>query len=117
MNIFFSYVRRRSLSPPRRYFSSISTTQSLQKLRESALVQRFNDLYSRDRLNATNLLRTVSDDYEMNQRICFNVMQVNIYDQYFLFIFLCSFRKLLRYRNVILLIGNYVFVLNWLLHL
>jgi hypothetical protein len=81
--IFFSYVRRRSLSPPRQYFSSISTTESLQKLRESALIQRFNDLYSRERLNAMSVLRSVSDDFDMNERICFNIMQVKKYSYFF----------------------------------
>ena len=49
---------------------------SLQKARETTLVQRFNDLYARERLDAMDTLRTVSDDYEMNQRICFNIIQV-----------------------------------------
>ncbi len=40
------------------------------------MIQRFNELYSRERLNAMDLLRTVSDDYEMNQRVCFNIIQV-----------------------------------------
>jgi len=79
----FSYVRRRSLSPVRSLtpiarplISSISSDDSIQKIRESTLIQRFNDLYARERLDAMDTLRTVSDDYEMNQRICFNIIQV-----------------------------------------
>ncbi|CAF2130070.1 unnamed protein product [Rotaria magnacalcarata] len=71
-----SYVRRRSLSPARSLISlSSSSDESLQKLRENTLIQRFNDLYARERLDAMDILRSVSDDYEMNQRICFNIIQ------------------------------------------
>lgn len=75
---FFSYVRRRSVSPVRQLVSSSSSgsDESLQKIRENTLIDRFNELYSHERLNAMDTLRTVSDDYEMNQRICFNIMQV-----------------------------------------
>jgi len=66
----------RSLSPIRPLISSTLLSDSLQKSRENILIERFNDLYSRERLNALDLLRTVSDDYEMNQRICFNIVQV-----------------------------------------
>jgi len=65
-----------------------------------------------------DILRTVSDDYDMNQRICFNIIQVK--KNFFCFsikIFFFNFRKLFQYQNAILLIGNYAFVLNWLLHL
>lgn len=48
----------------------------MQKIRENTLIQRYNDLHVRERLDAMDILRTVSDDYEMNQRICFNIMQV-----------------------------------------
>lgn len=68
-------MRRRSLSPPRSLIVS-SSDESLQKIRENTLIQRFNDLYARERLDAMDLLRSVSDDYEMNQRICFNIIQV-----------------------------------------
>ena len=77
----FSYSRRRSLSPvrplsPTRSFVPItSSDSSLQQIRENTLIQRFNDLYARERLNAMDLLRTVSGDYDMNQRICFTVVQ------------------------------------------
>ncbi len=67
----------RSLTPiARPLISSISSDDSIQKIRESTLIQRFNDLYARERLDAMDTLRTVSDDYEMNQRICFNIIQV-----------------------------------------
>jgi len=72
-----SYVRRRSVSPVRQLvsLSSSGSDESLQKIRENTLIDRFNELYSHERLNAMDTLRTVSDDYEMNQRICFNIMQ------------------------------------------
>ncbi|CAF3508190.1 unnamed protein product [Rotaria sp. Silwood1] len=75
-----SYVRRRSLSPirslsPTRSLLSLSSDDSLQKIRENTLIKRFNDLYGRERLDAMDILRRVSDDYEMNQRICFNIIQ------------------------------------------
>ena len=88
MKFSFSYVRRRSLSPARSLISlSSSSDESLQKLRENTLIQRFNDLYARERLDAMDILRSVSDDYEMNrnnlifdwqknQRICFTIIQV-----------------------------------------
>lgn len=75
----FSYNRRRSLSPARPLSPSIrpviSSDSSLQQIRESTLIQRFNDLYARERLNAMDILRTISADYDMNQRICFTVVQ------------------------------------------
>lgn len=77
----YSYVRRRSLSPirsltpTRPLISSTLSSDFSQKARETTLIQRFNDLYARGRLNAMDILRTVSDDYDMNQRICFNIIQ------------------------------------------
>jgi len=65
----------RSFSPIRPLISSVSN-DSLEKIRENTLIQRFNELYSRERLDALDTLRTVSDDYDMNQRICFNIIQV-----------------------------------------
>ncbi len=65
----------RSFSPIRPLISSVSD-DSLEKIRENTLIQRFNELYSRERLDALDTLRTVSDDYDMNQRICFNIIQV-----------------------------------------
>jgi hypothetical protein len=88
LKICFSYVRRRSLSPtrsllPTRSLSptrslllSSSVDSSLQKIREDTLIQRFNDLYARERLNAMDILRSVSDDYDLNRRICYSVVQV-----------------------------------------
>lgn len=70
-----TYVRRRSLSPTRSLVVSSSSNDSLQKIRENTLIERFNELYARERLDAMDTLRTVSDDYDMNQRICFNVVQ------------------------------------------
>lgn len=71
----YSYRRPRSLSPTRPLLSLSSSDESLQKIREDTLIRRFNELYARERLDALNLLRTVSDNYEMNQRICFNIVQ------------------------------------------
>lgn len=81
----FSYTPRRSLSPvrsssPTRSFAPITSSSSLSapsgSVRESTLIQRFNDLYARERLNAMDILRTISADYDNNQRICFTVVQV-----------------------------------------
>ena len=52
--------------------------ESLQKLRENTLIDRFSELYARERLDALDTLRTVSDDSDMNQRICFNIIQVGV---------------------------------------
>lgn len=47
-----------------------------QKVRQSNLINRYNDMFSQDRLDAMDTLRRFSDDYEMNQRIIFTAMQV-----------------------------------------
>ncbi|CAF1636593.1 unnamed protein product, partial [Adineta ricciae] len=78
--VLSSYVRRRSLSPIRAFTPAsalvpLTASDTLEAVRENTLVQRFNELYSRERLNALNTLRTVSDDYDMNERICFNIVQ------------------------------------------
>ncbi len=66
--------------------SSISTDYgSLQKIREDTLIQRYNDLYARERLDAMDTLRTVGGDYDMNRRICYSVIQVIIFLILFLF--------------------------------
>ena len=57
---------------------STSMDESLQKLRENTLIDRFSELYARERLDALDTLRTVSDDSDMNQRICFNIIQVGV---------------------------------------
>ena len=58
---------------------STAADESLQKLRESTLIDRFSELYARERLDALDTLRTVSDDHGMNQRICFNIIQVGAF--------------------------------------
>jgi len=95
---WFSYVRRRSLSPfrplspvrslspVRPLLSPLSTDSSLQKLREDTLIQRYNDLYARERLNAMDILRSVSSDYDMNRRICYRVIQVIKFGIFVLFL-------------------------------
>ncbi|CAF0741978.1 unnamed protein product [Didymodactylos carnosus] len=83
--------RSRSLSPRRSYSSytpravspltvvrstsPLSPDEPLQKIRESNLIQRFSDMFVKERLDAMDTLRTVSDDYDMNQRIIFNIIQ------------------------------------------
>ena len=47
-----------------------------QRVRQSALITRFNDMFAQDRLEAMETLRKFSDDYENNQRIVFAAMQV-----------------------------------------
>lgn len=54
---------------------SLASDDSLQKIRENTLIDRFNELCTRERLHAMDTLRTVSDDYDMNQRVCFNIIQ------------------------------------------
>ncbi|CAF0764934.1 unnamed protein product [Adineta steineri] len=81
-----SYIRQRSLTPvrsrspvrslsPIRPLISSASIDSLEKIRENTLIQRYNELYGRERLNALDTLRTVSDDYVMNELICFNIVQ------------------------------------------
>lgn len=91
----WSYARQRSVSPvrsssPVRSLSPtralVSTDSTLQKVREDTLIQRFNELYTRDRLNAMDILRTVSTDYDMNQRICYNIVQVKINSLSYVFV-------------------------------
>jgi len=65
------------LSPVRSCVTITTSNDSVQQIRENTLIQRFNELYTRERLNAMDLLRAVSDDYDMNQRVCFNIIQVN----------------------------------------
>ena len=47
-----------------------------QRVREQSLINRFDSMLSRERLDAMTTLRRYSDDHENNQRICFNVVQV-----------------------------------------
>ncbi|CAF1251308.1 unnamed protein product, partial [Didymodactylos carnosus] len=74
--------RTRSLSPRRSYssytpraISPLSPDEPLQRIREDNLVQRFTDMYARERIDAMDILQTVSDDHEMNQRIVFSIIQ------------------------------------------
>lgn len=55
--------------------TAVIVDDSVQKIRENNSIERFNELYARERLDAMDTLRSVSDDYEMNQRICFNIVQ------------------------------------------
>lgn len=55
--------------------SSLSANHCTQVIRQDSLISRFNDLYSRDRMNAMDLLRHYSS-FENNQRIIFAAVQV-----------------------------------------
>ena len=48
-----------------------------QRVRQQNLITRFNDMFAQDRLDAIDILRRYSDDYENNQRIVFAVIQVD----------------------------------------
>jgi hypothetical protein len=69
----------RSLSPaPRslsRTASSLDADDVTQRVRQQTLISRFNDIFAVDRLDALDVLRRYSDDYENNQRIVFAVIQ------------------------------------------
>lgn len=65
-----------------------------QVIRQDALISRFNDLYTRDRLNALDILRNYTDDYENNQRIIFSTIQV---------LLMISFNKFFIYKLVLTL--------------
>ncbi|CAF0750238.1 unnamed protein product [Adineta ricciae] len=70
-----SYTSRRPVSPTRSLVPLTSSSSSVQAVREDSLIQCYNDLNARERLSAMDILRTVSDDYDMNRRICFAVVQ------------------------------------------
>lgn len=83
-------THHRSVSPPctlnrsRFYIGSsrpclvspLSPNHSTQVIRQESLISRFNDLFTRDRMNAMDLLRHYSD-FENNQRIIFAAVQVS----------------------------------------
>ena len=74
-----SRARSRSCSPVRaalRHKSPLSPDNSTQIIRQESLISRFNDMYCRDRLDAMDILRVYSDDYENNQRIVFAALKV-----------------------------------------
>ena len=49
-----------------------------QRVRQSNLIQRYEDLYYKDRVDAVDTLRRFSDDSENSQRILFSVLQVGV---------------------------------------
>lgn len=55
--------------------SPLSPNHSTQVIRQDSLISRFNDLFTRDRMNAMDLLRHYSN-FENNQRIIFTAVQV-----------------------------------------
>ena len=113
LNPFFSYTSRRPVSPTRSLVPLASSSSSVQAVREDSLIQCYNDLNARERLSAMDILRTVSDDYDMNRRICFAVVQV-IRDCFYFIRLITgdSFRKHFQLLNVALMNGNCVFVRN-----
>ena len=56
--------------------SPLATTDVTQRVRQESLINRYNDVFSIDRLNAMDTLGRYQSDYEMNQRICNAVIQV-----------------------------------------
>lgn len=56
--------------------SPLSTTDVTQRVRQESLINRYNDIFSIDRLNAMDTLGRYQGDYEMNQRICNTAIQV-----------------------------------------
>ncbi|ETE63906.1 Mitochondria-eating protein, partial [Ophiophagus hannah] len=72
-------ARSRSPSPsPARNFSP-SRGRLTYALRHARLVERFNDIYSQERLNAQTLLRSYTDDLEMVQRIIYTAVVESFY--------------------------------------
>ena len=82
-------ARSRSRSPVRaalrsssahrcRHASPLAVDNATQVIRQESLISRFNDMYVRDRLDAMDILRVYSDDYENNQRIVFTALQVRV---------------------------------------
>jgi len=59
--------------------SPLSTSDVTQRIRQEALINRYNDIFSIDRLSAMDTLGRYQDDYDMNQRICFTVIQVSLF--------------------------------------
>jgi hypothetical protein len=55
--------------------SPLSARHCTQVIRQDSLTKRFDDLYALNRLNAMDILRNYSGDYENNQRIIFSVVQ------------------------------------------
>ncbi|XP_052278073.1 mitochondria-eating protein-like isoform X1 [Dreissena polymorpha] len=58
-----------------RISSPLSLDDPVQRVRESNLISRWNDLFSQDRLDAMDTLRTYSADHENNQRIIFEAVK------------------------------------------
>ncbi len=65
---------QRSLS--RAGVSPLDADDVTQRVREQALITRFSDLFSLDRLDALDTLKRYTDDHENSQRIVFTTLQV-----------------------------------------
>ncbi|XP_070804756.1 mitochondria-eating protein isoform X3 [Pituophis catenifer annectens] len=72
-------TRSRSPSPPPARSFSPSRGRLTHALRHTRLVERFNDIYSQERLNAQTLLRSYTDDLETVQRIIYTAVVESFY--------------------------------------
>ncbi|XP_034267215.1 mitochondria-eating protein isoform X2 [Pantherophis guttatus] len=72
-------TRSRSPSPPPARNFSPSRGRLTHALRHTRLVERFNDIYSQERLNAQTLLRSYTDDLETVQRIIYTAVVESFY--------------------------------------
>uniref|UniRef100_A0A8C5SHF0 Mitochondria-eating protein n=1 Tax=Laticauda laticaudata TaxID=8630 RepID=A0A8C5SHF0_LATLA len=72
-------ARSRSPSPPPARNFSPSRGRLTYALRHAQLVERFNDIYSQERLNAQTLLRSYTDNLEMVQRIIYTAVVESFY--------------------------------------
>ncbi|KAG8134907.1 hypothetical protein E2320_007978 [Naja naja] len=72
-------ARSRSPSPPPARNFSPNRGRLTYALRHARLVERFNDIYSQERLNAQTLLRSYTDDLEMVQRIIYTAVVESFY--------------------------------------
>ncbi|XP_032080599.1 mitochondria-eating protein isoform X2 [Thamnophis elegans] len=70
-------ARSRSPSPPQNF--SPSWGRLTHALRHTRLVERFNNVYSQERLNAQSLLRSYTDDLETAQRIIYTAVVESFY--------------------------------------
>lgn len=62
--------------PLPRSHSPLAYDDVTQRVREQNLINRYEGMLTRERLDAMTTLRRYVDDHENNQRICFAVVQV-----------------------------------------
>lgn len=78
--------------------SPLARDNSTQVIRQENLIARYNEMFARDRLDAMDILRIYSDDYENNQRIVYSAIQVGFFVKFNFqiiseLLFKTSFRK------------------------